>query len=137
MSYKIQKVQPIEKMTTSFFAPVPSSKKVLAEPMQVSSEFMKITTEPIQVTKEPMQETTEPMQETTEPMQETKEPMQETEPSNTIIANILVDIVVENLPMCTIKSNDICPVNFKSTDLCIGQSESDVNTNVCIFTGKN
>ena len=55
---------------------------------------------------------------------------------SSIIPSYEFDVVATNLsiPMCTIKSTDTCPVGFKNSDLCVGQNDADVNTNMCVQT---
>jgi hypothetical protein len=52
-------------------------------------------------------------------------------PSST--SKVLVGVALENTPMCNIKSTDKCPIGFVSSTYCVGQNDTDVNTNYCIL----
>jgi len=52
-------------------------------------------------------------------------------PSST--STVLIGVALDNTPMCTIKSTDKCPVGFVSSSYCVGQNDTDVNTNYCIM----
>jgi hypothetical protein len=38
-----------------------------------------------------------------------------------------------NNAMCTIKATNVCPTGFVSSNMCVGQSETDDNTNYCVL----
>ena len=46
--------------------------------------------------------------------------------------DMIISITLDDVSMCTIKSTDSCPVGFKSSNICVGQNDSDINTNHCV-----
>jgi hypothetical protein len=46
--------------------------------------------------------------------------------------DIMSGIMSASIPMCTIQTTDTCPVGFMKSTFCMGQNNTDVNTNICV-----